>query len=298
MKPAQYRNRRPLEYLPHDLRLSLKTKRYYSRDFVIIRRHRKLPGVFVGASGLVVLLGGELIQGGLGIVLFVAGAVLIGIGTHFEIINRVHHQYKYLIVPVIAVMLCAVYVIRPQAFGLLLPKQYVSQLSRFSSGFSFNSPELTVTFGGGQGVSATYTKKQLEEAKNDSLSGSGTRIPFKAYLDSGQLLIDADIFAGSDQPPIRIRRNVIHDLPYRWDGNFNSSALEIVSADTMPVFQLVFTSEDSMRVRGVFQVQGGLVIVDESGVSTAQKQRVLFYGTRPIFKYPSWKFPHQRVSSF
>ncbi|HQT92257.1 MAG TPA: hypothetical protein PL001_09565, partial [Candidatus Kryptobacter bacterium] len=105
---------------------------------MILRRHRKLPGVIVGASGVVVLLAAELVQGSLGIVLFVAGAVLLAVGTHFEIINRVHHQYKYFIVPVIAVMLCAVYVIRPQTFGALLPKQFVTQLSHFTSGFSFN----------------------------------------------------------------------------------------------------------------------------------------------------------------
>ena len=263
---------------------------------MILRRHRKLPGIIVGAGGVVVLLAGEMVQGSLGIVLFVAGAVLVAIGTHFEIINRVHHQFKYFIVPVVAVILCVVYVIRPQTFGALLPKQYVTQLSHFTSGFSFNSPELTVIFGGQDGVSASYTKKQLELAKNDSLSELPTQVPFKAYLDSGKLFLDANVFAGSDQPPIRIRRNVIYGLPFGWDGNYSSRALEIVSADTMPVFQIVFTSEDSIRVRGVFQDQQGLVIVDGTGVSTAQKKRVLFYGTRPIFKYPSWKFPHQLIS--
>jgi hypothetical protein len=298
MKPVQYRNRRPLEYLPHDLRLTLKTKRYYSRDFFIFRRPRKLPGLFVGGGGVLFLLAGEFIQGGLGIVLFMVGAVFMAVGVHFEIINRIHHQYKYFIVPVIAVMLCAVYVIRPQAFGPLLPKQYASELSHFSSGFPFSSAELTVVFGGKDGVSATYTRKQLELAKKDSLSESPTQLPFKAYLDSGKLFLDANVFAGSDQPSIRIRRNVIHGLPFGWDGNYSSRALEIVSADTLPVFQLLFMSEDSIRIRGVFQVQQGLVIVDESGVSTAQKKRVLFYGTRPIFKYPSWKFPHQFMSWF
>ncbi len=298
MKPVQYRNRRPIEYTPHDIRLALKSKRYYTRDFIIKRRRRKLPGIFVGVSGIIVLLAGELIQGGFGIVLFAIGTVLTAAGAHFEILNRVSHQYGYFIVPVIAVMLCMVYVIRPQTFTPLLPKQYESLLTHFSSGFPFNSTELTVIFGGRDGVSVKYTRKQLEEAKKDSLSETRTGIPFEAYLDNGKLFLNADVFAGTDVPPIRIRGNVIHGLPYRWDGNYNSRALEVVSADTMPVFQLVYISEDSIRIRGVFQLKGGLAIVDESGVSWAQKNRVLFYGTRSIFKYPSWKFQHQLKSPF
>jgi hypothetical protein len=297
MKPVQYRNRRPLEYLPHDLRLTLRSKRYYDRDFVVLRKYRKLPGLLVGISGLVILLAGELTKGSLGIVLFGAGAILMAVGTHFEIMNRLHHQYKYFIVPAVVVMLFGVYLFQPKIFAPLLPKQYVTELAGFSSGFPFDSTGLTVTFGGKDGVSATYTKRQLELAKNDSLPDSPTQAPFKAYLDSGKLFFDANVFAGSDQPPIQIRRDVIHGLPFGWDGNYSGRALEIVSTDTLPVFQLLFTSEDSVRIRGVFQVRQGLIIVDESGVSTAQKRRVLFYGTRPIFKYPSWKYPHQIMSA-
>ncbi len=293
MKPVQYRNRRPLEYLPHDIRLSLKSRRYYTRDFIIRRKRRKLPGIIVGATGIVLLLAGELIQGNFGIVLFLIGAALLAVGIHFEILNRLIHQYKYFVVPAVVLVLFVVYLFRPQTFTPIIPKQHVTLLAHYSSGFPFDSTGVTFVFGGGDRITATYTKRQLEEEKNDSLSGSRTQVPFKAYLDRGKLFIDTDIFAGPDLPPILIRRNVIRRLPYGWDGNYNNRALEIVSADTMPVFQLVYISENRIRVNGVFQTQGGLVIADESGVSSAQGKRVLFYGTRPIFKYPSWKYPHR-----
>lgn len=181
MKPAEYRNRSPVEYLPNDFRLALKSARYRSRVHIPRRKRRKLPGVFVGATGIVILLAGELIKGTFGLALFAVGAILIAVGVHFELLNRLIRQYKYFIVPVTAVALFLVNWFWPQAFGPLLPRQYVTELSHFSSGFAFNSTKFTVTFGGGERMSMTYTKKQLEQAKNDSLSGSRAQIPFKAY---------------------------------------------------------------------------------------------------------------------
>lgn len=297
MKPVQYRNRKPIEYVPNDFRLALKSMRYYSRDYIAKWKRRKLPGIPVGVSGIVLLLLGELIQGAPGIVLFDIGAALITVGAHFEIVNRVVYQHKYFIVPAIAAALLLVCLISPQLLGIILPKQYVSELSHFSSGFPLTSTKLTVALGGGNRVAVTYTKKQLEEAKHDSLSGSGGQLPFIVYLDREKLFTDADIFAGGRRPPIRIRRNVIYGLPPGWDGNYDSRALEIVTADTFPVFQLIYRSDDRVSVNGVFQSQGRLIIADQSGVTSVQGNLPLFYSAEPIFKYPSWKYPHQRSSA-
>lgn len=250
----------------------------------------------MGAVGIVLVAAGELIKGPIGLILFIAGAVLVVLGIHFEILNRLVYQYKYFIVPTAVLVLFGVFLFRPQTFSPLLPRQYVSQLYRSSAGFPFNSKKLTVIFGGADRVSVTYTRKELEKAKTDSVSRTIGGIPFVAYLDSSKLYINANIYAGADSPPIHMRRNVVSGLPYRWDGNYNNRALEIVTPDTLPVFQLVYESIDTIRVRGVFQAKGELVIADESGVSEAQGKRVLFYGTRAIFKYPSWKYPGQLIS--
>lgn len=297
MKPVHYRNRQPLEYTPHDLRLVLKTRRFYDHIFIPRRRRRKLPGRVVGSVGIVLVTAGELIKGQFGMLLFVAGILLLIVGLHFEILNRVAYEYKYFIVPVVVLALFGLYLVRPQMFRPLFPKQYVTQLVHLSAGFPFTSDRLTIIFGGKGMVSVTYTKQQLEQAKTDSLVRSRGGIPFIAYQDSSRLFIDADVYAGEDSPPILIRRNVVSGLPFKWDGNFNSRALEIVNPDTLPVFQLVYLSKDTIRIRGVFQAKGKLVIVDESGVTEAQGKRVLFYGTRAIFKYPSWKYPGQLFST-
>ncbi len=297
MKPVEYRNRNPIEYVSNDFRLALKSMRYHSREYIAKWKRKKLPGIPVGTAGVVILLAGELIQGATGTVLFEIGVALFAVGAHFEIVNRIVYQYKYFIVPAVAAALFLVYLIRPQVFGIVLPRQYVTELSHFSSGFPLTSTKLTVILGGGDKAAVTSTKKQLEEAKGDSLSGTGARLPFVIYLDRGKLFIEADVFAGGDRPPILIRRNVIYGLPYGWDGNYDSGALEIVSADTLPMFQLIFKSEDEIRVNGVFRSQGKLVIADQSGVTSVQGKLVLFYNTKPVFKYPSWKYPHQRSSS-
>lgn len=289
MNPVQYRNHKPLEYLPNDFRIALKSRRFYTRSFIFRRKRRKLPGIFVGSVGLAFLLISELIKGGIGLRLFGAAAALVAAGAHFEMINRIVRQYKYFVVPGAVLAVLLIYLVRPQIFNPILPKQFVSRLAGFSSGFDFSSNKITLLFGIKKRSAATYTRKQLQDNNDDSLYISGRRIPLKIYLDKGKLFLDADVFAGADASPIRIRRDVIYGLPYGWDGNYTKNALEIVSADTLPVFQFVFISRDSVLVRGVFTAGTGLVIVDESGILDAKGKRVLFYGTQAIFKYPSWK---------
>lgn len=293
MNPIQYRNRSPIEYLPNDFRLALKSKRFYSRVFLIRRKRRKLPGKVVGITGGVLLITGELAGGSPGMLLFLVAVVFLAVGVHFELLNRLVRQFKYFIVPSVAVLLCATYFLKPELYSSVIPRQYVSQLSRFSSGFPFASSKLTVTVGGRGGVSFVYTKKQLEEARRDSASLLGSPVPFTIYLDSGMLFMDADIFAGPDNPPIRMRRNVFYGLPFKWDGNYDSNTVEVVSPDTVPVFQLSYIADDKIRIRGVFPSQGRLVIADEGGVMKSKASRALFYATKPVFRYPSWKYPHK-----
>ncbi len=297
MNPIQYRNRRPLEYLPNDFRLAIKSKRFYSHIFLVRRKRRKLPGIFVGIVGMALLVTGELIAGSTGTALFVVSVGLIALGAHFELMNRLVRQFKYFVVPSVAAVICLAYVLIPQLFGPIMPRQHRTEVSRFSSGFHFDSRKLTVHIGGKGGFSVTYTKRQLEESKKDSASISGTAVPFTIYLDGGKLYVDADVFAGPDNPSIRIRRNTVEGMPFNWDGNYDSSAFEIVSPDTIPVFQLTYTLENNIMVKGVFRSQGRLVIADESGVIKTNSNRVLFYATKPIFKYPSWKYPHRLSGS-
>lgn len=298
MKLPQYRNREPLQYRPYKFVKTRSSDRDFRRVYFPPKKRRKLPGVLVGSAGVVLLLVSELIQGVLGNVLFIIAVLSIATGGQFEIINRVFSQFKYFIVPIIAVILILVYLLRPQFFQPLLPKQDTTQLSHFSSGFPFSSNELTLTFGGGEGVSFTLPKRELEQGKTSSTFRFGAQIPFNAYVDRGKLFIDINVFAGTDLPLIHIKRNFIQDLPYRWDGDYDDHALEIVNADTVPVFQLMYMSEDHIVIKGIFPVQGGLAIADESGLSYVPGTRVLFYGTRPIFKYPSWKYPNKRISVF
>ena len=296
MKPVQYRNRNPIEYHPNDFRKFLKAWRHYENIYIAKWKPRKLPGIAVGVTGIVTMILGELLQGSLGILLFFVAVVLIAIGAHFEVMNRVHLPHKYFIVPAAFIILVSVYLIRPQFFGFVVPREPITQLSLAPSGFAIDTDSLMVVVGGGQGYSLTFTQKQLEQAAGDSLSGTVSSLPLRLFLVSGRLFVDADIFAGSDLPPIRIRRNVVHGLPYRCDGNYDGSALEIVNADGMPVFQMVFESSNRLRVNGVFQSPTRLIIADNSGITMAQGKRVLFYGIRPMFRYPSRKYLRQRAT--
>jgi hypothetical protein len=295
VKLPQYRNRQPLEYRPHiyvsPRRISEGHRRYYVAKW----KPKKLPGVLVGINGIVVLLASEFIHESIGILLFLVGFILLLTGAHFEIVNRAHFQQKYFIVPITVVTLALAYLILPKFFQSILPRQDIPHLTGFSSGFPIASDTVTFSFGGGRGVSFTYTRKELEQAKAVKYAPAEGQIPFRPYVDGGRLFFDADVYVSPDHQPIQIRRNTVGELPFRWDGNSSNRALEIVNADTMPVFQLLYKSADSVLVRGIFPVQDRLAIADESGLSYVQGKRVLFYGANRIFKYPSWKYPKQRV---
>ncbi len=293
MKPAQYRNHRPLEYLPNDFRIALKTKRLRDFEFILRRRKRRLPGIVTVSAGIALLVMSELINGGIGGALFILAAPITMFGIHFELVNRIARRYKYFVVPAASTMLLLAYAAWPQAFSVIVPKQHVTLLSRYSAGFPLNARKLTVTLGGGGRVSATYTKEKLDSAKGDSIPGSTMRIPLDFYTENNRLYVDADVFAGVNHPPIRIRRNVVSGLPHGWDGNYSNVALEIISADTIPVLQIYYVSADSIRVNGVFRAGGKLVIADGSGVSSVQGKLVLFYRATPMFKYPSWRYPNE-----
>lgn len=293
MKPTQYRNHRSLEYLPNDFRIALKSKRLRDFESILRTRKRRLPGIFTGSAGIALLILSELINSSIGTILFVLAALIALMGIHFEIVNRITRQYKYFIIPAASAMLLLAYIAWPQAFSAILPKQHVTLLSHYSAGFPLNAGKLTVMFGGGGRVSTTYTKGQLENVKRDSPSNSIMRIPLELRAEHDKLYLDADVFAGVNRPPIRIRRNVVSGLPYGWDGNYSGRALEIISADTIPVLQLYYVSADSIRINGVFKARGKLIIADGSGVSSVQGKLVLFYRATPMFKYPSWKYPNE-----
>ena len=71
--------------------------------------------------------------------------------------------------------------------------------------------------------------------------------PFSLYVEKGTFYADAAVTDGSGAPLIEIRKNNFTLKPPSWDSNHSPSALEVVDANTHPVFHMIRVDLTSLR---------------------------------------------------
>ena len=85
-------------------------------------------------------------------------------------------------------------------------------------------------------------------------------------------------------------------IPQNWDFNSDGNAIEIVNQNQQPIFQLIYKSQYYIVINGYLYYPGGFTFVDEDGRMIQNPQTVpVDYSLAPIFKYPSSKYPGQRI---
>jgi hypothetical protein len=160
--------------------------------------------------------------------------------------------------------------------------------------FTERSSTLTIVAGTGRiTLPATESKEPVQMS-------SGGMEPFSARLCGGLLCIDADIYAGVDRRPIKVRNTEIIDRPADWDKNWDDKGVEIVNERGDPVFQLEYVDDSTASVKGLFLTSGTVVICDDSGAwrptpVLALKRKPEKYSIAPLFKYPSKDFLGKRL---
>ena len=120
--------------------------------------------------------------------------------------------------------------------------------------------------------------------------------PFKPHIENGKLFVDVEIYSKTGFPPIKIINNKLYNLPTDWDRNSNDIALEIVNENLQPMYQLVYEKPFNLNIKGVFPNPSGAIIADDiRGVSFISYDRLQQFPAKfklkPIFKYPSWRYP-------
>lgn len=108
------------------------------------------------------------------------------------------------------------------------------------------------------------------------------------------MYVDVDIYSKTGFPPIKIIKNVLYNLPSDWDRNSSEIALEIVNENKQPVYQLVYKEPFHLNIKGIFPHSLGVFIADDrGGVSSILYDRLYLVSIKlkPIFKYPSWRYP-------
>ena len=118
------------------------------------------------------------------------------------------------------------------------------------------------------------------------------RVIATAKLVDNQLLVNAKLGAKG----VELKDNTLFNKPHGWDSQADDNNLEIVNEHRNPVFQLTYLTGNTAAVRGVFfnQAESLCVVVDEERVLHATAADIATIKIKPIFKYPSWKYPKER----
>lgn len=144
----------------------------------------------------------------------------------------------------------------------------------------------------------TYRVDDLKQKTIDGLvlqlPGTTTTLPIRIYIEGKTLFSDVSVL-GASGPAVKIEHNVPLVVPPNWDYNYNDSALEIVSHNHSPAYQLIYERPGRIRINGFFLTKEAFVYVWDDGIDFLRHQDAKEGETRlaqrlkRIFKYPSWQ---------
>lgn len=128
--------------------------------------------------------------------------------------------------------------------------------------------------------------------------GPGGVCTIKAYVEKGKFSVDATLFSNTPGDfagagSVTVEKNVLHKNIPEWDRCFDSTAMEVVDQNLVPMFQVIYTTPIDILIYGMFRGNGGwAAALTPAGMralappnsSTAVPQD---YHLKRIFKYPS-----------
>jgi hypothetical protein len=116
------------------------------------------------------------------------------------------------------------------------------------------------------------------------------------YLSKNRVYLDLQI--PTKTKPIQISAGESTALPDGWDYNSDSNAMEIVDDQNQAVFQEIYLQPNVVWIKGAIQAAGAIIPLNEYS-SSGPISHGLFsasdLGLRNIFRYPSTKYPHERM---
>jgi len=116
-----------------------------------------------------------------------------------------------------------------------------------------------------------------------------------AYVDHGDLFVDAQLYSTAGRPPLELVKNKLMAMPPQWDTNFDSSAIEVVDEQGKPRFQLIYHDPHTVFLRGIFQFENRVVVIEEKNQRFAVGSTLAEMETKRLFKYPSRLFQGQEM---
>jgi hypothetical protein len=156
--------------------------------------------------------------------------------------------------------------------------------------FSEETNDVSISFGNAGTFSTPISS--LKEKPFVPINFNGFK-PVKLYYLENNLYADVKIYGGSGLPAIQIKKNKLINKPQKWDFNSNKKALEIVNEKQIPMYQYIYKTSSHIILNGIFPLPGGGVIFASEGGSITNPSPSKMFSLKPIFKYPSWKYPGQ-----
>jgi hypothetical protein len=136
------------------------------------------------------------------------------------------------------------------------------------------------------------------EYKPGAITVFGEKKPaISAYVEDGKLFVDAQLYSTVGRPPLRLVKNKLMATPPQWDTNFDNSAIEVVDEQGKPRFQLIYHDPHTVFLRGIFQFENRVVVIEEKNQRFAVGSTLAEMETKPLFKYPSRLYQGQELGS-
>jgi hypothetical protein len=147
----------------------------------------------------------------------------------------------------------------------------------------------TVVLGG---FGAGYPYSHLESATGIPIR-IGDFAPVNLHVTGGKLYADVKVY-GDGESPIVVKNNEFVVRPQGWDKNSSQNALEVVDNNLRPVFQLIYKGRAQIQLNGIFAARGRVILASEgTSLVDPRPEAIKAFSLKPIFKYPSWKYPGQ-----
>jgi hypothetical protein len=119
---------------------------------------------------------------------------------------------------------------------------------------------------------------------------------FTIHTFGNRLYADVSVYGGNDLIIIKIVDNVATVIPKSWDKNQDDYAYEVVNESGTPIFQLIYDTQFSISIYGIFPMPGGLVLWAKKSGNSYGNSPFVTLNLKPIFQYPSSEFQRQRVA--
>jgi hypothetical protein len=184
----------------------------------------------------------------------------------------------------------------PAPFGANQPK--TQEPDPTPTGFQEVHEEYAISLGS---VSAVVKLSNLRRGLQKTPFVFGAVTPFElSVTPDDQLAFTFTSWAGV---PIKVVGNKVQIDDPLLDRNFSGNAFEIIDSTGLPIFQMIRESAN-ITVNGVFPTgniskrtgKQVLLWVSPGAGMTWDSERPAAFDLKPIFKYPSWKYPGQNAN--